>query len=158
MAAVAAGRGGCVMTRSKKASHDEVGDRLEAEDRAFDYLVKNFAPETSIATAIRVEFIFATRWEKEQADMMRRRGRSRRVFAISPLELTDIRRLSATVPPSKSDVAAQQRVVEMLTRFPVDQAWWIAHKVRTGVESWCGGLLSEKRPENGLPRNRGQTS
>jgi hypothetical protein len=110
--------------------------RLAAADRAYRFLTGNFAPETAVAIAVRVEYFQAARWEIEQEQMRARRDPNQ-VFEISIAEMERRRRAFADVPVGRSNARGEQQVVELLAQFPLDQVWWTAHRAREKVEAWC---------------------
>jgi hypothetical protein len=113
-----------------------VNARLAAEDRIFEYLAhKKWSPETSITIATRVEFFLAVLGEDEQEDMRRRRD-PREVVQISLSNMREVRRAFGGTAPGNSDAAAEQHVIDLLSKFPPDRAWWIAHKVRKSLAPW----------------------
>jgi len=106
--------------------------RMATEDRAVAYLTdEKWSPQVSMAIAMRVEFFLAVRWEDEQEAM--RDDDPREVIEIVPREMQEARKLFARTPPGTSDAVAEQHVVNMLTKFPPDRAWWISRKVRRAV-------------------------
>jgi hypothetical protein len=106
--------------------------RMAAEDRAVAYLTQErLSPRVSMAVAIRVEFLLAVIWEAEQEAM--RDDDPREVIEIVPREMQEARKLFVRTPPGTSDAVAEQHVVDMLTKFPPDRAWWISRKVRRAV-------------------------
>jgi hypothetical protein len=120
------------MSRSKNSPWEWV-PRAEAEDRAVVYLTQErWSPQVSMAIAIRVEFFLAVRWEEEQ-EVMRHHDDPREVIEIVPREMQEARTLFARTPPGISNAAAEQHVVDMLTKFPLDRAWWISRRVRRYV-------------------------
>jgi hypothetical protein len=120
-----------------KRSCKEANTRLAAEDEAVFYLLDDnrFTSQTSIAIAIRVEFLLALAWEDLQEEM-RARSDPREVMEISPYHMLQIRKAFVSTPPALSDAAAEQQIVDLLRKFPPDRAWHIASKVRRSVESW----------------------
>ena len=116
--------------------------RMEAEDRAVAYLTdEKWAPEVSMAIARRVEFFLALVWEDEQEDM-RRQDSPKLVFEISVCQMQEARRAFVKTVPGLSDAGAEQHVIDMLTKFPADKAWWLARKVRDAVVHWQEARIS----------------
>jgi hypothetical protein len=116
--------------RQSKKSHemDEVFARLDAEDRAVVCLTK-FAPKVALATALSVELSLATMWQAEQREMIRQDD-PREVFRIRPDDMEELHAALATIPPGVNfDDEAEGHIFKLLTAFPPDQAWFIAHKV-----------------------------
>lgn len=106
--------------------------RMAAVDRAVAYLTQErLAPQVSMATAIRVEFFLAVLWEYQQKAMLD--GDPREVIEIVPREMQEAKKAFARTPLGLSDAVAQEHVIDMLTKFPPDRAWWIARKVRRAV-------------------------
>ncbi len=126
-------------------------ERLAAVDRAFEYLAsKNgFHPRTTIAIAIRVEFFLAVRWEDKQEELRRRRDPN--VWAeISIPAMGRIRELFARTPPGLSNAAAEQHVIELLTKLRrPDIAWSTAQQLRIELGCW----LRRRIPEPGVLQN-----
>jgi hypothetical protein len=98
--------------------------------------LENFAAEEALAIAVRVEYRLAVLWETEQEEM---RGRydKHTVIEISVEEMAEASKAFDNVPPGRSDIPAEQYVIDLLTRFPADQAWWTAHRVKKEIEAWC---------------------
>ena len=116
------------MRRSRQSRKmDELFARLEAEDRAVEYLGE-LPPKVALATALSVELLLAIRWEEEQCEMIRR-GDPGEVVRITPDDMRMLHTALAAIPPGVTDGAAQQRVIGLLAGLPPDRAWWIAHIV-----------------------------
>jgi hypothetical protein len=117
------------MRRPKQSREmDERFARFEAEDRALAYLTK-FTAEVALATARSVELSLATSWEGEQREMIRQ-GDPRVVFRITPNDMQKLHDALAEIPPGvKSNEDAERHLFDLLSGFPPDQAWLVAHKV-----------------------------
>lgn len=133
------------MRRSRKSREvDERVALLDAEDRAVVYLGK-LPPQVALATALNVEWSLATKCAAIQSEMWRRRDQSK-VVAITLADFQWlIKALVATEPGVHSDTAAEQHVIDLLTDFSSDWAWWIARK----VAKWAEFDARMKRPELG---------
>jgi len=107
--------------------------RLEAEDSVFAYLAHNFIYETAVAISNRVEFLLAARWEHRQ-EKLRESGYEGTVFEISIAEMAQSHYRFRDSRPGNSNSHGEQNVIDLLSEFPADQAWWIAHKVRDQIE------------------------
>jgi hypothetical protein len=117
------------LTKEQEASCARANARAEAEDRAVSFLCDDkWSPQVAAAIAIRVEFFLAATWEAEQEQ--RRWDDPREVVAIERHEMQEVRNAFARTRPGMSDVVAERHVVDLLTKFPPDRAWWIARKVR----------------------------
>jgi hypothetical protein len=128
-------KGTQAMKRSNQQFENARWARIAAGDSAHRFLVENFAPETAIATAVSVEYFLSVRWETEQEQMRARRD-PHMVFEISIAGMAQIRKAFDNVPLGQSNERAEQYVIDLLTRFPADQAWWTAHRVKEEVEAW----------------------
>jgi hypothetical protein len=107
---------------------DELFARLEAEDRAVEYLGE-LPPNVALTTALSVERALAIRWQGEQCEMIRRRD-PREVIPILPRDMQKLHAALAAIPSGvRSDGATEQRVIARLAGLPPDRAWWIAHIV-----------------------------
>jgi len=131
--------------------------RLAAEDRVFAYLADNFTYDTAVAIANRVEFLLAARWEHRQ-ETLRESGYEGTVFEISTVEMAQSHYRFRDTRPGTSNSHGEQNVIDLLTEFPADQAWWITHKVRDQIEGsgrvYCRAkqpIASEVRPNNAQP-------
>ncbi|HEX5323081.1 MAG TPA: hypothetical protein VFW40_04790 [Capsulimonadaceae bacterium] len=124
------------MQRSDKQFEKARPARLVAADQAYRLLIENFAPESAVAIAVRAEYLLAVRWEIEQ-EQMRARHDPHLVFEISIPEMERERKAFASVPVGRSDAGGEQQVVDLLAQFPLDQAWWTAHRAREKVEASC---------------------
>jgi len=109
------------------------GQRLAAEDRVFAYLAHNFAYEAAVAIANRAEFFLAARWEHQQEKLLES-GYEEAVFEISVCEMAQNHCRFRDTRPGNSNSHGEQNVVDLLSEFPADQAWRIAHKVRNEIE------------------------
>jgi hypothetical protein len=115
--------------------------RMAAEDRAVAFLTQErWSPQVSMAIAIRVEFFLAVRWEDEQ-EAMRDDDDPREVIEIVPREMQEARKWFARTPPGMSDAVAEQHVLDMLTKVPLDRAWWTSRKVRRAVVHYQEGQI-----------------
>ncbi len=133
------------------------GQRLEAEDRAFAYLADNFTYETAVAVANRVEFWLAARWKHRQEELCAS-GYEGTVFGISIAQMALSHYRFRDTRPGNSKSHGEQNVIDLLSEFPADQAWWIAHQVRAQIEGsgrlYCRAkqpTASEVRPNNAQP-------
>jgi hypothetical protein len=118
------------MRRSKKFQERDklLCAAMRAEDDAVRYLDK-FTPEVASVVARNVEMTLANRWEREQAEMIRRRD-PREVAAITEEHKQERNWLMARIPPNaRSDAAAERYVIQLLSKLPPDDAWWAAFKV-----------------------------
>jgi hypothetical protein len=138
------------MSRSERESLE----RMKAEDHVLDYL-SNRCPtrQQQAAVAIRVEMLLAAKWEIEQRDFWdyvggrsfvsvvrpeRLKEAKNRYFKLmTPGDLNEIKRLFSETAPESSDAAAEQYVLETLSKFHTDRAWWIAHLVRSYLVAQC---------------------
>jgi hypothetical protein len=122
-------------------------ERAKAEDHIVNYLSRCPTREQSAAVAIRVEMYLAAKWEIEQREFWRHESGDRFVFVtiperlsdakdrefvlMTPDELNEIKQLFAETPLAASDYAAEQYVLDTLSKFHTDRARWIAHLVRS---------------------------
>ena len=140
------------MNRSERSrKFKESGQRLEAEDRVFSYLVNNYPPHIYRAVAVRVEWFLAMRLEHEQNDMIER-GDQREGVWIGSYHMDDVNREVAKTPPRLSDLTVELHVIGMLSEFPIDRAWWIAHRVARQVAVWLPHSL-RPGPKHGALAN-----
>jgi len=113
--------------------------RLDILDEAFSYLANDvaqkFSPQTALAVAIRVEFLLAEQWEDEQEELRRRRDPNIWV-EISIEAMEQIKRLLAATPPSLSNAAAEQHVIDLLSELRADFAWSTARELRKSIGPW----------------------
>ncbi len=117
------------MKRSRQSSKlDKYLACCEAEDRAVAYL-GIFPAQIAHAIALRVERVFAMRWNEEQSGMIRRDDH-REVVSITHDELQELETALAAIPPGLgSDAAAERHIIDLLADFPPDRAWWIVNKI-----------------------------
>jgi hypothetical protein len=117
------------MRRSKQSRKmDELFARFDAEDRALAYLTK-FTAEVALATALSVEQSLAITWEEEQREMIRRDD-PREVFQIRSYHMKELDAALAKIPPGvQSSDDAERHLLNLLSSFPPDQAWFVARKV-----------------------------
>lgn len=121
------------------------GQRLAAEDRVFAYLAHNFTYEAAVAIANRVEFLLAARWKHRQEEL-RQSGYEGTVFEISTAEMAQSHYRFRETQPGNSNSHGEQNVIDLLSEFPADQAWWIAHKVRDQIEGRGHMYCRAKQP------------
>jgi len=131
------------MRRSKQSPKmDDLFARLEAVDRAVVCLAE-FPPQVSLATASCVELSLADQWQAVQNEMIRQDD-PREVFRIRPEDMEELHAALAAKPLGVNfDDDAEQQIYKMLTAFPPDQAWFIAHK----VTKWAKNCASKEHIE-----------
>jgi hypothetical protein len=134
------------MKRSDQQFENARWARIAAGDSAYGFLVNNFEPETAIAIAVRVEYFLAVRWQTEQEQMRARRDLNK-VFEISIEGMARARKDFDGVPAGRSDGHAEQYVMDLLAKFPADQAWWTARRLRGEIEGWCRREMTQSVQE-----------
>ena len=122
------------MKRSNQQFEEARPARIAVGERAFRFLVDNFALDTALAAAVSVEYRLAAEWEAEQEEMRARRD-PYTVFEISVEGMAQAQKAFDNLPPGQ-DARAEQYVLNLLAQFPVDQAWLTAHRVREEIEGW----------------------
>jgi hypothetical protein len=101
----------------------------------FRYL-RGFPAQTAMAVAIRAEFLLALRWAREYQQMSDAGDRTSWVFFITDEESTEIQAAFMNTRAGDSDARAEQHIIDLFSRFPLDEAWWTVHRVRKEIIGW----------------------
>jgi hypothetical protein len=102
--------------------------RLNAEDRAVEYLSQNFQPEVSAAIATTVEHFFAEKWMGEREELLRRKDQGK-YFQILKEDLRRVQSAFSKIPPRTSNPAGEQHLYQLMSKFRPDERWFIVEKV-----------------------------